>query len=151
MSQARPWFAPALAATLAAIALAACHRDTGGGPACGAATCAAGQRCCDHCSGACVPEGSGAFCPDDNDPGRACGGGDSATGVDSGAAGGDAAGGTDATPGTDATATCGATDQCAVGTSPCCEGLCCPVGTSCCMGVPVPPGAEYCAVGCPDG
>jgi hypothetical protein len=34
-------------------------------------------------------------------------------------------------------------ESCASGET-CCEGL------SCCEGVPVPPGQEYCAVGCPD-
>jgi hypothetical protein len=39
---------------------------------CGDATCADGQVCCDHCTGSCVPENSGAFCPDDNDPNHDC-------------------------------------------------------------------------------
>jgi hypothetical protein len=47
--------------------------DGAGGPlACGDATCAEGQVCCDHCTGSCVPEGSGAFCPDDQDPDHDC-------------------------------------------------------------------------------
>ena len=39
---------------------------------CGPAMCETGMRCCDHCAGTCVPEESGAMCPDDNDPGRDC-------------------------------------------------------------------------------
>lgn len=43
-----------------------------GGVACGSSVCTADQRCCDHCTGKCIPALSGAFCPDDNDPQRVC-------------------------------------------------------------------------------
>ncbi|MFN0246435.1 MAG: hypothetical protein ACKV2T_05980 [Kofleriaceae bacterium] len=42
------------------------------GAACGPVTCGAGTVCCDHCTGSCVPEESGAACPDDIDPNRTC-------------------------------------------------------------------------------
>jgi hypothetical protein len=44
----------------------------GAGEACGSIVCAAGMRCCDHCTGQCVNALSGANCPDDNDPTRTC-------------------------------------------------------------------------------
>ena len=54
---------------------AASHDAAGGGGTCGRVTCGAGMVCCDHCTGSCIPEASGAMCPDDLDPGRACDGG----------------------------------------------------------------------------
>ena len=42
------------------------------GPACGPVACGEGMSCCDHCVGSCVPENSGAQCPDDTDPNRTC-------------------------------------------------------------------------------
>jgi hypothetical protein len=63
-----------IAAVLIAVLSACGGDDDGEGDlrACGDAVCAQGSVCCDHCTGACVPENSGAFCPDDNDPGRDC-------------------------------------------------------------------------------
>jgi hypothetical protein len=44
-----------------------------GGAACGPTSCDEGTVCCDHCVGPCVPENSGAQCPDDIiDPERVC-------------------------------------------------------------------------------
>lgn len=65
----------AIATVLLLMALSACGGDDDGAGqpnACGDATCPEGQVCCDHCTGACVPENSGAFCPDDQDPGHDC-------------------------------------------------------------------------------
>ena len=46
--------------------------DGAPGATCGPATCATGLRCCDHCTGSCIPAESGAFCPDDADPTHEC-------------------------------------------------------------------------------
>ena len=64
----------------AAACLAGCGGDDGDSRAhdqqnpesCGSAQCETGMVCCDHCTGACVPEESGAQCPDDVDPDRDC-------------------------------------------------------------------------------
>lgn len=65
-----------------ALVLVACTDTRGGrdaaivvGGPCGPVNCGDGERCCDHCTGTCVPEESGAFCPDDGDPDHACDGG----------------------------------------------------------------------------
>jgi hypothetical protein len=57
-----------------AVLLFACGggQSPNGGAACGPVTCGAGSVCCDRCIGQCVPEESGAQCPDDTDPGRTC-------------------------------------------------------------------------------
>ena len=65
----------AIAMLVLVTALCACGGDddgVGDPHACGDATCSDGQVCCDHCAGSCVPENSGAFCPDDEDPNRDC-------------------------------------------------------------------------------
>jgi hypothetical protein len=77
-----------IAALLLVTALAGCSGDddgVGNPRACGEATCADGQVCCDHCTGACVPENSGAFCPDDENPDRDCAGASDGGAIDSGA------------------------------------------------------------------